>query len=301
MEENIVENVLLFGASRGGRNFMKNYAGNYNYLAIIDNDEKKRGKLLDNIEIILPSQILEFSYDKIIVTSMYVNSIKKQLIELDIPLNKIEYASKNSMKMDEFPFENPQVVKKAVRLMNKITEALDDIPHFYTFGTLLGIVRDSRLIPWDDDIDVAIFSTDVKRIEQALLNYCEEFEKLFDIQLYTRIYSTGKPASITLDLLENNKKIFHVNFDCMYEDGEIIKQELNDTPKHFFEEYTNFEFEGNQLPVPKNYEAYLDYSYGDWHIVKRDTSFADNTISFREPLYSCSNEELYKTIKLAEV
>lgn len=74
----------------------------------------------------------------------------------------------------------------------------------------------------------------------------------------------------------------------------------NDTPSHFFEQCEELDFEGMRLPVPKNYEAYLDYSYGDWHVVKKSTSFADNTISFREPLFSCSNEDLYKTVKLVE-
>lgn len=287
--------VLLFGASLGGKNFMKNHANEYEFLAIIDNDKNKKGKLLGGIPIITPKQISDFTYDKIIVTSMYVKSISEQLEELKIPQNKIEYASKNSMKVDELPFENPVIIKKANQLIVKISKILKDVPHFYTFGTLLGIARDERLIPWDDDIDIAIFATDVSKIQSLLVKNMNQFEELFDVHLFLRVYSNGNPASITLDCIENGHKQFMVNFDCMYVDGNMVKQELNDTPIKFFEGHDELTFKGTSIQVPKDYEAYLDYSYGDWHTVKKNTSFVDNTISFKEPEYSCSIQEIYVT------
>lgn len=287
--------VLLFGASLGGKNFMKNHTDEYDFLAIIDNDKNKSGKLLGGVPIIRPEQIMDFTFDKIIVTSMYVKSISKQLTELKVPNDKIEYASKNSMKVDKLPFENPLIVKKANQLIVKLSEILKDIPHFYTFGTLLGIARDGRLISWDDDIDIAIFGKDVSKIQDLLLQNKAEFEQFFDIHLFVRMFSNGKPASITLDCLEKKHKLFMVNFDCMYIEGDIVKQELNDTPLQYFNGHDELAFEGTSLQVPKDYENYLEYTYGDWRTVKKNTSFADNTISFKEPEFSCSIQELYTT------
>lgn len=287
--------VLLFGASTGGQNFIKNHTKDYEFLAIIDNDVNKHGKLLSNIEIIAPHKINEYVYDKIIVASMYVDSISSQLEKLGVPKEKIEFASKNSMKVDELPFENPETMKKANQLIIAISETLKNIPHFFTFGTLLGIVRDGSIIPWDDDIDVAVFSDDYEQIKNKLLEDISRYEEFFDIKLYARIYSNGNPASITLDCLKNGKKLFMVNFDFMYIDGEMVKQELNDTPLKFFEGFDELKFEGNHIKVPKDYKGYLDYTYGDWHIVKKNTSFADNTISFREPLFSCIIQNLYES------
>lgn len=288
-------NVLLFGASLGGENFIKNHISDYNYLAIVDNDQNKHGLFLQNVEIICPERIFSYEYDKIIVTSMYVDSILKQLLDLGVPKDKIEFASKNSMKVDSLPFENASTLKKANDLILTISSILKDLPHFYTFGTLLGIVRDGNLIPWDDDIDIAIFADDVDSIQSAILKNVDLFGNLFDIKIYLRMYSTGKPASLTIDCIENNRKLFMVNFDCMYVEEDMVKQELNDTPLKYFEEYEEYPFNGSFIRVPNHYEDYLTYTYGDWQVVKKNTSFADNTISFREPLYSCTIKELYES------
>lgn len=287
--------ILLFGASLGGQNFMKNHISDYEYLAIVDNDVTKHGLLMNNIPIISPENIAQYDYDKIIVASMYVDSIRKQLLDLAVPLEKIEFASKNSMKVDDLPFENIVTLAKTNNLINTISNCLNSIPHFYTFGTLLGISRDGNLIPWDDDIDIAIFAEDIGKVQDVLLKQIEEFEKLFDIKLYLRTYTNGKPASITLDCIENGRKLFMVNFDCMHIEGNIVKQELNDTPLKFFTGYDELAFGQTFIRVPKDYKGYLDFTYGDWHIVKKNTSFADNTVSFREPLYSCTVEYLYES------
>ncbi|MHA6481262.1 nucleoside-diphosphate sugar epimerase/dehydratase [Paenibacillus sp. strain BS8-2] len=293
--------ILLFGASFGGQNFMKNHALEYDFLAVIDNDVNKRGKLFNNIEIIDPGQINNYQYDKIIVTSMYVNSISEQLRNLGIPESRIQYASKNSMKVGELPFENPKTLRKANQLIVEISKALRDIPHYYTFGTLLGIARDGGLIPWDDDIDIAIFASDTQIIQDRLLEAAANFEKLFDIKLFSRIYSNGRPASVTIDCIEDGTKLFMVNFDCMYIEGSIVKQELNDTPVSFFNGSDQLAFEGIKIQVPKDYKDYLDYTYGNWHVVKKNTSFANNTISFREPLYSCTIEHLYASNDMKKI
>ncbi|MFJ7185421.1 nucleoside-diphosphate sugar epimerase/dehydratase [Lysinibacillus xylanilyticus] len=289
--------ILLFGASLGGQNFIKNHADDYEFLAIIDNDSNKHGKLLDNLKIISPTRINEYPYEQIIVTSMYVDSISSQLYDLGIPENKIQFASKNSMKVDDLPFENKGILSKANRLIVCLSQALGDISHYYTFGTLLGIARDGCLIPWDDDIDIAIFADDIELVQQALLTHVASFEELFDIKLFVRKYSNGTPASITLDCIENGRKLFMVNFDCMHLIEGMVKQELNDTPIRFFVGYDELIFEETTIRVPKDYKGYLEYTYGDWCVVKRNTSFADNTISFREPLYSCKTEFLYESKK----
>lgn len=290
--------VLLFGASTGGQNFIKNHINDYEILAVVDNDENKHGLFLEGIPIISPTEITAYQFDQIIIASMYVESISKQLVSLGVEADKIKYASKNSMKMDELPFENDIILHKANQFILELSKVFMHVPHYYTFGTLLGIARDGRLIPWDDDIDIAVFSQDVQAIKEMLLKNVNELEEIFDLKMYTRNYLDGRVASVSIDCYENDKKLFNINLDCMYVDGELVKQELNDTPFKFFEGYDELPFENSKIRVPKNYKKYLEYTYGEWGVVKKNTSFADNTLSFREPKLGCSNEYFYESKKL---
>ena len=47
------------------------------------------------------------------------------------------------------------------------------ILYWLCHGTLLGIIRDKKLIPWDDDIDIAVFKSDVD---------FEKIKKFFEIR-----------------------------------------------------------------------------------------------------------------------
>lgn len=47
----------------------------------------------------------------------------------------------------------------------------NDIPYFANWGTLLGAVRHEGYIPWDDDIDLCMFRSDLERFCKVLDNY----------------------------------------------------------------------------------------------------------------------------------
>ncbi len=56
---------------------------------------------------------------------------------------------------------------KTLRMFDSICKA-NDIPYFLDSGTLLGAVRHQDFIPWDDDLDVAVFACDFPRLKSAL-------------------------------------------------------------------------------------------------------------------------------------
>lgn len=55
--------------------------------------------------------------------------------------------------------------------LQTVSRALDQagITWWIDHGTLLGVIRDSRLLPWDEDIDLSVFSRDLGQVYQALL------------------------------------------------------------------------------------------------------------------------------------
>lgn len=83
------EKVLIFGTGKYYITNEKYIEDIFEIVALIDNDPSKQGKNLNGFQIIHPQEILEYSFDKIFIASMYIDEIKIQLINLGIPENKI--------------------------------------------------------------------------------------------------------------------------------------------------------------------------------------------------------------------
>lgn len=57
--------------------------------ALLDNAPDKQGTLIDGIPVVSPKQGVELSYDVIVILSFYVKVMKEQLLELEVPEEKI--------------------------------------------------------------------------------------------------------------------------------------------------------------------------------------------------------------------
>ena len=53
-----------------------------------------------------------------------------------------------------------------------------NIKYFVSYGTLLGAVRHKGFIPWDDDIDVAMYREDYERFQKAVIE--ENNDKIYN-------------------------------------------------------------------------------------------------------------------------
>jgi len=64
------------------------------------------------------------------------------------------------------------VLMQMITSMNKIFEE-HNMPYFFIFGNLIGVIRHNGLIPWDDDVDIAMHNDDCIK----LMKLHKEFRK----------------------------------------------------------------------------------------------------------------------------
>lgn len=81
-----MKRIILFGAASAGLR-MLNLLNHEVVVAFTDNDVSKHGKTLKGIPIVPPSQIKNYEFDTIIISTMYVDDVRKQLID-DLGVDK---------------------------------------------------------------------------------------------------------------------------------------------------------------------------------------------------------------------
>lgn len=57
------------------------------------------------------------------------------------------------------------VAEKATQMLNEVVDILDrnNVEYMLDCGTLLGVIRENRLLPWDTDVDLCIDSFSVAK------------------------------------------------------------------------------------------------------------------------------------------
>ncbi len=82
--------VLLFGAGSGGEQTYFSLPKNFRCVAFVDNDIKKHRTTFLGKQVIAPSEISNYNYDSIIISSIYADDIERQLLDMNIEAGKIE-------------------------------------------------------------------------------------------------------------------------------------------------------------------------------------------------------------------
>ena len=66
--------------------------------------------------------------------------------------------------------------KVSLKILKKINDLFDDyeIEYWLNAGTLLGAMREGKLIEWEHDIDLAVFDNQISKIQSALKDIRKE-------------------------------------------------------------------------------------------------------------------------------
>lgn len=188
--------------------------------------------------------------------------------------------------------------KIAVKMMENITSVLEEaeIPYILEAGTLLGVVRENRLLPWDDDVDLTVTRQYEDKVLKALKSpklWCYKVR----VKKYNRDLKYFKKGEVRIIKIKHFSLPFFnsdvsvdiflkrlVDDDYYWTVG-IKRPVLKSVPKRFYDEHTHLEFKGKKYMVPKDYKGYLVEHYGDWQTPVKTWNFKLDDKSVKEKLY----------------
>lgn len=150
------------------------------------------------------------------------------------------------------------------------------IKYCLTAGTLLGIVREDRLLPWDTDLDLRIFRTDVRKLPRAiskiwLAGYLvrtrrQEFDdpplKKGEKRI-VKVFQKGgflKKGKVAMDCFIATRHGGEYVWSC----GGPKLYTKKAVPARFYDETMEITFQDKAYTAPKDTEEYLTFRYGDW-------------------------------------
>jgi len=134
-------------------------------------------------------------------------------------------------------------------------------------GTLLGMVRDGKLLKRDMDIDTGIYidsKEGKKKFRDLLTNTGFKHKFIFSVDGIGDVLDTFYFKGIRIDVCYYEKER---DRDCCYlfygEDGTEKVVRLYNSK---IEKVVKFDFLGIMVNVPENKEKYLEERYGNWRV-----------------------------------
>lgn len=164
-------------------------------------------------------------------------------------------------------------------LLINVTETFNEegIEYWIDFGTLLGIYRDNKIIPYDNDIDICIINFDNDKIKKCQDKLKKKYIKLedekswsayrcwFDIS-FINSYKFGTFGDIYINKISDTEYLGATGINSN------ISKSLIGTPQ-------NYNWEGHILKVPENIHETLVWRYGkDYMTPKKNFKGRDSPL-----------------------
>ena len=293
-----MEKIIVFGTGVFGKNFYKINNSIYDIKYFCDNNLKKQNTLLNNIKIINPLELKKVVFDKIYIASSYAEEIYAQLVtELNIEPSKIVKLYVNESNVQ---FLSDRAKENAEHFMFYICELLtkNSIPYYIDHGTLLGIVRDNALIPWDKDIDIAVSSKYIERIVQILnsilMNYkhplCKENNWVYTIEKdYLVINKKKEYVCVELQIrndVSTPDEMVALDLMPKYQENNFLiwgvcKKKLSVLENICFPS-KKLMYKDRIIHIPREEKEYLTQLFGNWRIPIKQWSYDNYTNTSEE-------------------
>lgn len=186
-----------------------------------------------------------------------------------------------------------EIAMIAREMLKKVAIILEesDIPYVLEAGTLLGVVRENRLLPWDNDLDITITSRHGSKLVAIRHKFWRAGFRT-RIRRYDRDIGPFKKGMIRILKIQTRNFLFFKEYALM---DIFVKHQVGDeyqwtisskkpvlkaVPLKYYDNRTKIEFDGHRYMVPEDYEGFLEYCYGDWRTPVKTWNFrtGDNCV-----------------------
>ena len=203
----------------------------------------------------------------------WIASINDSTIIENSALQRIAYKKViNVSPLERIQLEEGNYHSRMKEMLLNTIDILNEKQYKYWLeaGTLLGILRDGDLIPWDYDADIGIPAESADEIMKLRLEFLPKY--LIKRRL---IHSPWLPGNMRVIKVktpwEKIRQInFHVDLFCVYLVGDKYRWIDSNALKHvdskYYDSLDTIEWEGRQINIPKYAEEYLSLRYGTWQV-----------------------------------
>ena len=195
--------------------------------------------------------------DKSIVNNDLIKSVDRKIIIQSDTLKKVKLQNRNYHK------KMKDMLLKTIDILND-----NNIKYWLEAGTLLGVIRDGDLIPWDYDADIGIYADSIEDIMKLKMKFFPKY--LIKKKFINTMWLPGNIRVLKVKTTwEKIKQLnFHLDLFCVYKVNNNYRWSDSNALKHvnqkFYDKLDVIDWEGRKIYIPSNAEEYLTLRYGDW-------------------------------------
>lgn len=282
--------AIIFGAGEAGIAAAHKLSTEYEIVAFCDNDKSKVGKQLMSSPIISPEQLVDHQDSTIFIASEFAEQILSQLNKITLlDPAKIQVVPASFVRPINFG-QDRSTRQMADSILQLIAMQLNLVraKYYVDAGTLLGIIRDGELIPWDDDLDFAVESSHCQLVKNTLVTMLPELEALTSCQWQllelknSRDFGAvriGEIRGYKLKPQDSTKALPLIDFFVKYVDGDWMDYTLASRgirmPSRHIKQTVSHNYKRVQIAIPNDVEGYLQRHYGDWQTPNQEWNLSD--------------------------
>lgn len=194
------------------------------------------------------------------------------------------------------PALTAQNLASARKMLLLVTSMLDEnkIPYYLEGGTLLGLVRDKELLPWDHDVDLAApieYAPAILKLRFQLLLRGYKLSVRKSTQTFGPVkagdYSVIKikpifgyfirwflpkyTSFIVLDLFLKTSDETHTYWQAQ---GKFMR-----VTNQYYKTFEEIEYAGHLLKVPNRYCDFLTDKYGNWSVPVKNWNCGEHELT----------------------